>query len=189
MESKMELKFQIQKTALLDRFKYELKDIPIVEGVVLENKIYKDIVINNLFLILNREPSYIKKITGIDYYKNTNSLRHKIEILYSEKEELEAKKEIISKINETSQLLYQVTEYETEIYDKKITDLDKKVKEIMKKINELGLKINISTSSTRIYNVVDDNNLKVGYQVIFNRLNKIKICTPEEVMNKRIKVL
>lgn len=181
----MELKFQIQKTALLDRFKYELKNIPIVEGIVLKNEISNDKVTNDLFIIVNTEPSYIKKITGVNYYKETNRLRHKLEELRWQKKGTEDADEI----EKASQLLTQVTEYETEIYDKLITDLNRKVNEIIKEINALELKINISTSSLYTYETVEDENYRVGYQVFFNRLNNIKINTPEEIINKKIKVI
>ena len=63
----------------------ELKNNPLVDGIVLEESVSDEYERYYLYIVYNDSPVYIKQTTGVDFFSKSDSIRNKIDNLYWKK--------------------------------------------------------------------------------------------------------
>ena len=69
----------------LKNYLSELKNNPLVDGIVLEESVSDEYERYYLYIVYNDSPVYIKQTTGVDFFSKSDSIRNKIDNLYWKK--------------------------------------------------------------------------------------------------------
>lgn len=163
----------------MDRTINNLKENMLVSALVFQ----KTNTYEQLTIIINKSPEYIKEVTGIDYFKDTNELKAYLDKLYIERRKFAAisntsnnlSKESTNVIMDTINKLSEVEDSEKDAFEKLINELIIDLNERIKTLFNSGISYHINTNESTI---LDES---INNEILFDRFNILKKESDEKV--------
>ena len=163
----------------MDRTINNLKENMLVSALVFQ----KTNTYEQLTIIINKSPEYIKEVTCIDYFKDTNELKAYLDKLYIERRKFAAisntsnnlSKESTNVIMNTINKLSEVEHSEKDVFEKLINELIFDLNERIKTLFNSVISYHINTSESTI---LDES---INNKILFDRFNILKKESDEKV--------